>query len=156
MGKRFISEDALAAAVEAISTKADYANWKWSDVAKVAGAGLAAYVIGSTVNGHIKVDHKMMITLNYGSLLTTDLQKRRAYAKIEAHMAKVNQRKEELRRLLTDSKTGQLVTPERREILELDILELAERLQHGTLKPTGVLQAYQVNTEQRTPTTVFC
>ena len=63
-------------------------------------------------------------------------------------MAKVNQRKEELRRLLTDSKTGQLVTPERREILELDILELAERLQHGALKPTRVLQAYQVNTEQ--------
>ena len=53
MGKRFISEDALAAAVEAISKK--YANWEWSDVAKVAGAGLAAYVIGSTVNGHIKV-----------------------------------------------------------------------------------------------------
>ena len=75
------------------------------------------------------------------------MQKRRAYAKIEAHMAKVSQRKGELRRLLTDSKTGQLVTPERREILELDILELAERLQHGTLKPTGVLQAYQVHTE---------
>ena len=75
------------------------------------------------------------------------MQKRRAYAKIEAHMAKVNQRKGELRRLLTDSKTGQLVTPERREILELDILELAERLQHGTLKPTRVLQAYQVNTD---------
>ena len=55
MGKRFISEDALAAAVEAISKKADYANWEWFDVAKVAGAGLAAYVIGSTVNGHIKV-----------------------------------------------------------------------------------------------------
>ena len=61
-------------------------------------------------------------------------------------MAKVNQRVEELRRLLTDSKTGQLVTPERREILELDIVKLAERLKQGTLKPTRVLEAYQVNT----------
>ena len=59
MGKKLIPEDALAAAVEAISKKADYANWKWSDVAKVVGAGLAAYVIGSTVNGHIKVDLMM-------------------------------------------------------------------------------------------------
>ena len=73
------------------------------------------------------------------------LQKRRAYAKIEAHMATVDRRREELRRLLTDSKTGQLVTPERREILELDIVELAERLKQGTLKPTRVLEAYQVN-----------
>ena len=78
------------------------------------------------------------------------LQKRRAHAKIEAHMITVNQRKKELRRrLLTDSKTGQLVTPERREILELDIVELAERLKEGTLKPTKVLEAYQVKNTQR-------
>ena len=77
------------------------------------------------------------------------LQKRRAYAKIEAHMVTVNQRKKELRRrLLADSKTGQLVTPERREILELDIVELAERLKEGTLKPTKVLEAYQVKNTQ--------
>ena len=70
------------------------------------------------------------------------LQKRRAYSKIEAHMITVSQRKEELRRRLLAS--GQLVTSERREILELDIVELAERLQHGTLKPTKVLEAFQV------------
>ena len=63
-------------------------------------------------------------------------------------MITVNQRKDELKRRLIDSKTGQLVTPERREILELDIVELAERLKQGTLKPTKVLEAYQVNSEQ--------
>ena len=60
-------------------------------------------------------------------------------------MVTVNQRKDELKRRLIDSKTGQLVTPERREILELDIVELAERLKQGTLKPTKVLEAYQVS-----------
>ena len=60
-------------------------------------------------------------------------------------MATVDRRKEELRRRLADaSGAGQLVTAERREILALDIAELAERLKQGTLKPTAVLEAYQV------------
>ena len=48
MGK----EEAWAAVVGALPKTTDL---KWSDVAKVAGAGLAVYVIGATVNGHMKV-----------------------------------------------------------------------------------------------------
>ena len=55
MGKKLISEDAWTAAVGALSRTTDYSNWKWSDFAKAAGAGLAVYVVGSAVNGHIKV-----------------------------------------------------------------------------------------------------
>ena len=65
MGKKLISDEAWATVTEGVfksfgqgqqmNVMTDYASWKWSDVAKAAGAGLAAYVIGSAVNGQIKV-----------------------------------------------------------------------------------------------------
>ena len=42
MGKKLIPDDAWSAAIGAISKTTDYSNWKWSDVAKAAGAGLAS------------------------------------------------------------------------------------------------------------------
>ena len=58
MGKKLIPDDAWSAAIGAISKTTDYSNWKWSDVAKAAGAGLAVYAIGNAVNGRIKVTTK--------------------------------------------------------------------------------------------------
>ena len=167
MGKKLILDETWAAAAAGWSrglgrSCGHSAHWAWSDVGKAAGAGLAIYVIGSVVNGQIKVGDPGSVfsgSLNDSILQNclhlahdpdsrdseTAFQKRKAYAKIEAHMATVDRRKEELRRRLADaSGAGQLVTAERREILALDIAELAERLKQGTLKPTAVLEAYQV------------
>ena len=63
MGKKLIPDDAWSAAIGAISKTTDYSNWKWSDVAKAAGAGLAVYAIGSAVNGRIKVATKCLLKI---------------------------------------------------------------------------------------------
>ena len=62
MGKKLILDETWAAAAAAAGWSKGFgkscahsSHWKWSDVGKAAGAGLAIYVIGSVVNGQIKV-----------------------------------------------------------------------------------------------------
>ena len=51
-----------------------------------------------------------------------------------------------LRRKLTKGGTEELVNEERRLILQLDINTLVQKLRGGELRPTKVLEAYQVFT----------
>ena len=72
---------------------------------------------------------------------------KRVKDKIDAHLSAVDAAKEELRRSLvtaTNSKVN-ILTPQRRYILELGIVELLELLKTGKLKPSNVLEAYQVS-----------
>ena len=71
MGKKLIPDDAWSAAIGAISKTTDYSNWKWSDVAKAAGAGLAVYAIGNAVSGRIKVSTKCLLKIMVVSSMTS-------------------------------------------------------------------------------------
>ena len=62
-------------------------------------------------------------------------QRRKTIAKIQAKKKEVKARIAALRDRLTDKTTGQLITSQRRHILNLDIIELASKLKKSELDP---------------------
>ncbi len=71
-------------------------------------------------------------------------QKRELLRRIAQKRERLRLKIERLTLALTDDGNRELVTEERRAILDCDIAELSERLRSGALDPVVVLEAYQV------------
>lgn len=81
------------------------------------------------------------------------LQKRRNMQKITVKRAKIEEKKRQLKRILTDNSTGEMMTLERETILALHINELLLKLRSGDLDPLAVLEAFQARALEATDST---